>query len=117
MVAWSDSLQPRERASRVIRLASHDPAHVRYSNAHGKKTVYTRNSPLIYPAIGAPMGGLRNANHAHRWSPWQMLVVGWANMGELGCGVSKPWLSIWKSLLETAEETSFQITDRCIISI
>ena len=24
-------------ARRVIRLASHDPAHVRYSNAHGKK--------------------------------------------------------------------------------
>ena len=56
----------------------------------GKKTAYTRNSPLMYPAIGAPMGGLRNTDHAHRWSPWQTLVADGQTVGELGCGRVNP---------------------------
>lgn len=83
-------------ARRVIRLASHGPAHVRYSNAHGKKNGLHPIFAAGVPGGWCSMGGLRNTDLAFQMVAVANVGGGWATSGRTGLWVSEPWLSIWK---------------------
>ena len=92
-MAWSvDSGQGNAR--RVIRLASHGPAHVRYSNAHGKKNGLHPIFAAGVPGGWCSMGGLRNTYLAFEMVAVANVGGGWATSGRTGLWVSEPWLSI-----------------------
>jgi hypothetical protein len=96
MVAWSEMT-----LSKGTRVASFDlpPTDLHTFDIQiitGKKTVYTRNLPLVSPAVGAPMGGLRNTDLAFQMVAVAKVGGGWATSGRTGLWVSEPWLSIWK---------------------
>jgi len=55
----------------------------------GKKTVYTRNLPLVSPAVWCSMGGLRNTYLAFQMVAVANVGGGWATSGRTGLWVSE----------------------------
>jgi hypothetical protein len=118
MVAWSIHFSIGNARHASSRLASHDPAHVRYSNGSREKNGVHPKFAVDVPGHWCPPMGRFTQYRPHlRMVAVAKVGGGWANSGRTGLWVSQPWLSIWKSFLETAEETSFQIIDRFRISI
>jgi hypothetical protein len=88
---WRGAIDSRRRASRVIRPSSHDAAHARYSNGHGKKNIgLDPKSAVGVPGRWFPTGRLTQRRHRLRTVALANVCHGWEDGGELGCGGVNP---------------------------
>lgn len=82
------------------RLASHDPAHVRYSNGSREKNGLHPKFAVDVPGHWSPPMGRFTQYRPHlRVVAVAKVGCGWANSGRTGLWVSKPWLSILEEFL------------------